>query len=181
MGFVQFRSCCLVLLLALDVQSLVDIAREEAERRKQLEQQGIEAKVIIGNGVSLPPSGNVTTSTGPPTVPEKTSERSDAPKGQASVGRYQTALKKLDREIRQTEERLASRRARFQDERWAPVQLGRSSGRSQPKNSQGKLQAEIEELQIKLKRLQEERFEVYESGKKAGFLPGELEGKGIIP
>ena len=36
------------------LQSLVDIAREEAERRKLLEQQGIEAKVIIGNGVSLP-------------------------------------------------------------------------------------------------------------------------------
>ena len=52
---------------------------------------------------------------------------------------------------------------------------------AKPKNSQSKLQAEIEELQIKLKRLQEERFEVYESGKKAGFLPGELEGKGIIP
>jgi hypothetical protein len=181
MGFLQFRSCCLVFLLALEVQSLVDIAREEAERRKLLEQQGIEGKVIIGNGVSLAPNGNVTTSTGLPTVPEKASVQSDAPKSQASVGRYQTALKKLDREIRQTEERLASRRARFQAERWAPIQLGRSSGRSQAKNSQNKLQAEIEELQIKLKRLQEERFEVYESGKKAGFLPGELEGRGIIP
>jgi hypothetical protein len=26
-----------------------------------------------------------------------------------------------------------------------------------------------------------ERFEVYESGKKAGHMPGELDGKGLIP
>jgi uncharacterized protein (UPF0335 family) len=43
------------------------------------------------------------------------------------------------------------------------------------------LREEIEDLELKLKRLQQERSEVYAEGKKAGFLPGELSGKGIIP
>jgi chromosome segregation ATPase len=170
-----------VLLLFLDMQSLVDVAQKEAERRRLLEEQGIEGKVIVGNGTHLAPNGNITTSTGPPLAPVKKNEKSDSPKNRASVRSYQTSLKKLDREIRQTEERLASRRERLQAEKWAPLKIGRSASRSRTKNSQNQLQKEIDELQIKLRRLREERFEVYEAGKKAGFLPGELEGKGIIP
>jgi len=36
------------------------------------------------------------------------------------------------------------------------------------------------ELEAKLKRLKQERLEAYETGRKAGYLPGELDGKGII-
>lgn len=169
------------MLLALNMQSLVDVAREEAGRRRLLEQQGIEGKVVRGSDVPLAPNGNISTSSGPTIVPEKTSARSGSPKGQASLRSYQTALKKLDREIQQNEERLASRRARLQDEKWVLSKTRRASSRSRTKNSQSQLQAGIEALQIKLKRLRKERFEVYESGKKAGFLPGELDGKGIIP
>jgi len=43
------------------------------------------------------------------------------------------------------------------------------------------MQDQILELQSKLKRLRQERLDIYEAGKKAGFLPGELDGKGIIP
>ena len=50
---VNFRFCCVVLLLTFDMQSLVDLAREEAERRKQLEEQGIQAKIIDGNSSGL--------------------------------------------------------------------------------------------------------------------------------
>jgi chromosome segregation ATPase len=181
MRCLKFRSYCAVLLLAFDMQSLVDVAREETERRKSLEQQGIEGKVVEGNGPSLAPNGNITTSTGPAIVPEKTSTRSGSPKGHATLYNYQTALKKLDREIGQNEERLASRQARLQAEKWVLPKTRRVSGGSRTKSSQGQLQAEIEGLQTKLKRLRKERSEVYELGKKAGFLPGELENKGLVP
>jgi hypothetical protein len=177
MRCLKIRSCCVILLLALDMQSLVDVARQEAERRKQLEQQGIKGKVIEANGGSVAPKGNVTTSTGPSIAPEKTPQRSDSTKVRASLGRFQTALKKLDREIQKTENRLASMRARLQAEKRAPIRLGRSSGSSKSRNSQSQLQNQIDDLQQKLKQLRDERFDVWESGKKAGFLPGELEGR----
>ena len=182
MKVIGLRSCCLVLLLSWSMQSLVDIAREEAERRKRLKEQGIEGKVIEGNAIHLSPHGNITTSTGPTAAaPREPSAKSGSDKSQTSVRSYRTALQKLDREIQQTEARLTSRRSRLQSERWAPPKSGRSSTRSSGKNSQSQLQAEIEDLQIKLKQLREERFQIYEAGKKAGFLPGELEGKGLIP
>jgi hypothetical protein len=171
-----------ILLFALDMQSLVDFAREEAERRKQLEQQGIDGKVIEGNGLHLTPDiGNITTSTSPPIANERASAKADSVNSQTSIRPFQTALKKLDREIQQNEARLASRQARLQDEKWESLKTGRSSSRGQKKDAKSQLQTEIEELQIKLKQLRNERFEVYESGRKAGFLPGELDGKGIIP
>ncbi len=176
MRSLNFKFCCVVLILALDMQSLVDVAREEAERRRQLDQQGIKGKVIEGNGIPAAPGGNVTTSTGTIYVPEKSSARSDSSKSPSSLRKYQTALKKLDREIQKTEDRLASKQARLQAEKWAPVKLGRSSG-SKAGNSQSQLQNQIEELELKLKQLRDERFDVWESGKKAGFLPGELEGR----
>ena len=76
---------------------------------------------------------------------------------------------------------LAAKRARMQAEKWANLKSGKSSRGNGAENQQSRLQAEIDALQIKLKQLRDERFEVYEAGKRAGFLPGELEGKGIIP
>jgi predicted nucleic acid-binding Zn-ribbon protein len=127
------------------------------------------------------PNGNITTSTGPSIAPERVSARSDPAKGQASLRRYQSALKKLDREIKKTETSLASKRARLRAEKSAPIKMGRSSGSGKTRNLQSQLQNQIEELQIKLKQLRKERLDVYDSGKKAGFLPGELEERGLIP
>ena len=39
----------------------------------------------------------------------------------------------------------------------------------------------IKDWEVKLKRLRQDRFETYDAGLKAGFLPGELDGKGIWP
>ena len=173
--------CCLALLFIFDVQSLVDVAREEAERRRLLQEQGIEAKVIEVNAVNPEPDGNMSIPERRPDVREKSSAQSNSPKGQSSALRYRSTLQKLDREIQQAEERLKSKQARLQSERWALPKTGRISGRSRTKDSSSRLKAEIEELQIKLKLLQNQRFEAYESGKKAGFLPGELDGKYYVP
>jgi hypothetical protein len=177
MRFPKFGTCCLALLFFFNLQSLVDLAREEAERRRLLEQQGIKGKVIENNVVDSASNGNGSGATRSSALPEITAARSDSPKSRPSVSRYRSALQKLDRDIQQSEDRLASRQARLQAEKRAHPKTGRSSGRSRTKSSGSQLQAEIEELQIKLKRLREERFEAYESGKKAGFLPGELDGK----
>jgi hypothetical protein len=173
--------CCLALLFIFDVQSLVDIAREEAERRRLLEEQGIEAKVIGANAVNPEPDENMSIPARRPDRREDSSVRSDSSKGRSSVLKYRTALQKLDREIQQTEERIKSKQARLESDRWKLPKIGRISGRSRTKDSSSQLKAEIEELRTKLKRLQKERFEVYESGKKAGFLPGELDGKYYVP
>jgi hypothetical protein len=178
---VTFRSCWSAAFLILCMQSLADIAREEAERRKLLEQQGIEGKVVEGDAAHLAPNGNLTVSTVASTGSKKPSSQISSQKDKASLRSFRSALQKLDRAIRKDEDRLKSLRARLQAERWAPPKIGRVSSRDQTTDSQDRLKSEIEELQISLKRLREERFEIYESGKKAGFLPGELDGKGIVP
>ena len=76
---------------------------------------------------------------------------------------------------------LAAKRARMQAEKWANLKGGKSSTGGGAENPQIRLQSEIDALQLKLEQLRDERFEAYETGKRAGFLPGELEGKGIIP
>jgi chromosome segregation ATPase len=178
----RFGACCIFLLLTLDAQSLVDFARQEAERRRQLEQQGVHGKVIEGNGQRLEPdSGNLSTSTEPGVTHGTASGRQDTAKDQASLRRFQTALRKLDREIQRTDSRLASLQSRIRAEKWENVKTGRSAGRSRTKDSRSKSQAEMEKLQAKLKELRDERFEVIEAGKKMGFFPGELDGKGLMP
>ncbi len=173
---------CILLLFTLNTQSLVDFARQEAERRRQLEQQGVHGKVIEGNGEHLAPdSGNLSTSTETGVTRETASGRQDTEKDQASLRRFQTALRKLDREIQRTDSRLASLQARIRAEKWENVKTGRSAGRSRTKDSRSKSQAEMEKLQAKLKELHDERFEVFEAGRKLGFLPGELDGKGMMP
>ena len=107
--------------------------------------------------------------------------QSDSHKGRKSVVSYRTALQKLDQQIRQSEERIAALQTRLQAEKWSLHKIRRTSSRSRTKNPVSQLQAQIQDLQTKIKRLHEERFEVYEAGKKAGFLPGELEGKYTDP
>ena len=181
MRILKLRSCGLILLLAFCLQSLVDVAREEAERRRRLEEQGITAKVFDGIAAPPAPNGNITTSTVAGTGQKETPVRDNSAKGQPSLRGFRSALQKLDRSIQQTESRLAATSARLQDEKWSIPKSGKASGRGGTKDLKSRLQAEIDELQAKLKQLQDERLEVYSAGKKAGFLPGELDGKGLIP
>lgn len=181
MKIATFHPCCAVVLLLFYMQSLVDVAREEAERRKHLEEQGIEATVIDGYAIGAARSANVTTSTEPVTKPREAPADAGSAKGQSSVQSYRSALKKLDRAIQQNQARLASLRTRLQAEKWGNSNSGKSSSPAGTRDRQLLLQSEIEELQLKLKQLRNERLEVYDAGKKAGFLPGELEGKGIVP
>jgi uncharacterized protein (DUF3084 family) len=177
----QFGTLCLALLLVFDMQSLMDFARQEAERRRQLQEQGIQAKVIVNNTAGTASSGEEAASEAPPAKANKRATRSDSPQSHRSVGSYRTALQKLDRQIQQIEERLSSLRAQLHAEKWSLSKTRRASGRSKPKKSASQLQTEIDGLQLKVKHLRDERFDIYESGRKAGFLPGELEGKYTNP
>ncbi len=173
-------SFLMILLLAFGPQSLADAAREEAERRQRIEEQGVAVKVIELNAAGQVLQGNVTTSTESGIPPRETRAKRESSKNQASVRSYRTALQKLDRSIKETESRLALKRSRMQSVKWAMPKSGKASDR-RGKDNPDQLQAEVEELEFKLKQLRDERFEVYEEGKRAGFLPGELDGKGILP
>ena len=167
--------------LLLSMQNLSDIARQESERRKMLEQQGIEGKVIEPEAVQSSQKGSLTVSTSPPSKTPREKPES-ASKGQASLRSFKSTLQKLDRAIRQNEERLESRRARLHSARSEILlRSGRTSSSGRESNAASRLQEQIEDLEMKLKQLREERFETYQAGKRAGFMPGELDGKGIIP
>jgi hypothetical protein len=177
----KFRSCCLAALIMLGMQSLADVAQKEAERRKQVEQQGLQVKTIEGNGEPIAPTGNLTVSTSLKSTPQKEAEPTHPQKNRASIRYYRSALQKLDQAIRKDEMRLESLRGRLQSEKWALPKIGRLSRSDASTGNQDKLQEQIEELQAKIQLAREERDEIYRSGKKDGFLPGELDGKGIIP
>jgi predicted RNase H-like nuclease (RuvC/YqgF family) len=171
----------MAIYIAMGLQSLADIARQEAERRKLLDEQGIEGKVIAGNPASSSSRGNLTLSTPSPVKSKKKFTENTSSKNQSSLRTFRNALQKLDKAIRQGEKRLESRRARLQAERWAPIKAGKITGRGTNEDIQSRLREEIEDLQGKLKELRQERADIYDEGKKAGFLPGELDGKGLMP
>lgn len=176
----RFDSYCLVLLAVLGMQSLSEVAREEAARRQILDQQGIEAKVIEGDAASWVPNGNVTQWTPSASPPSRKNSTNASPNPGARI--YRNALQKLDKAIREEERRLESKQERLQSSRWALPKVGPlTSARSRTAETRVKLQSEIEEIQEKIKELQREGREIYEAGIKAGFLPGELDGKGIVP
>jgi hypothetical protein len=181
MRVINLRSCRLAAIFLYLLQSLGDVAREEAERRRLLEQQGIEGKVIEGDGTQLAPHGNLSTFTPQSSPARKTKPASDSGRSPSSVRSYRSALQRLDRSIRQDQERLDSQRARLQAEKWAPPKVGPVSKSGGSAGTQARLQREIDELESKLKRIRRERQEIYEKGRKAGFLPGELDGRGLIP
>jgi len=164
-----------------DAETLADVARKEADRRKRLEQEGIEGKVIDADAVIKSSSGNLTVSTvsgkesEDSTVKNKTSEK------RSSVRSYRNALKKLDREIQKAKEDLEKLREKLRKERWAPLKIGRRSNSGQSEEKRNRMQAEIDELESDLRDFRRERSEIYNEGRRAGFLPGELDGKGIIP
>jgi hypothetical protein len=161
----------------LCLQSLADIARQEAERRRQLDRQGIEAKSITMESAASASPGNVTLSSMPPSSTKQKNTTSADARENRSVRGFSSALRKLDNAIRQTEGRLQTKRTSAQSQSGALLK-GKNDSRGK---SASRLQEEIRELEMKLEQLKQERLETYQAGKKAGFLPGELDGKGIIP
>jgi hypothetical protein len=170
----KFISISVLVILCL--QSLADVAREEAERRSAMDRQGVEAKVI--DSIPQNENGNMTLSTGP--LSPKLKEPPPA-KDKASVHKISGDLQRLDRKIRQTQDRLELRRVRLQTERWAIPKTGKVSGHGDTERTQNRLLQEIVQLQKSLEQLQQERRDLYDRGLKAGYLPGELTGKGITP
>jgi predicted RNase H-like nuclease (RuvC/YqgF family) len=184
-------SCLLVALCATllsadenpdqDAQSLAEIARREGERRMQLDQLGIEGKVIDGNPEQLAPKGNLTVFTPKSPAHKDTPTSSASPKSKPSIRSLRTKLQKLDREIKKGEDSIEMLRTRLHEARWALPKIGKVKEDNQNVALQRRLREQIEELEIKLKYMREERRENYEMGRKAGYLPGDLEGKGIVP
>ena len=159
-------------------QSLADLARREAERRKLLE--GVEGKTIGDAEARQVSGGNISTSS-PPQNSGKTLEKQTSPKSGTSLKTYRAAIEKLDREIRQSREKLIALRERLADLRWALPGTGKLSASSVSELSLEKLSAQVQELEMKLKQLERDRLQIYDEGRKAGYLPGELDGKGIVP
>lgn len=158
-------------------QSLAEAARKEADRRRSLEEQGVQAKVIDNAGVARVSNGNITTSI----VRPSESKAVLHPSPKRSPGSIRTTLTRIDREIWETAEKLKSVRARADAMRWASPKTGRITRHRAREPAEERLQSEIANLELKLERLRKERFDAYAAGLKAGFLPGELDGKGITP
>jgi hypothetical protein len=177
----NIRSCCLAACVFFGAQSLSDVAREEAERRRRIDQQGIESKVIESGDPRTNREEHRASSS--QSSDRQTGSRGEKPSSgdRASVRSYRTKLQKLDRTIRQDEERLELKRRRLESERWALPKPGRLSAGNKSADVQEKLKREIDELQIKLRELRRERTETYAEGLRLGFLPGELDGKGVVP
>jgi chromosome segregation ATPase len=156
-------------------QSLVEVARKEAERRQNLKE--VQARQIDGaDPARIAPEGAISTSStgpAPPTakaVPARQESRE-------SLRSYQSRLQKLDRDIAQAEQKLTVLRLRADAERWAPVKTAKGSVNMGSTSAANQLRWQIAELEAKLSDLREERSDVFQAGKRAGYLPGELEGR----
>jgi hypothetical protein len=174
---------CFVLLLSYGEsvgQSLAEAARKEAERRKSLEQQGIEGKVIRSETLGRGAGANITTSK----LPEnRRAGPAREPSGgsRLSAASYRSTLRKLDHEIRRCEDRLTVLRQRHDAEQRSMSRSGRFSRSDITSDARERRFWQIQAMESRLKLLRQERIETYDAGKKAGFLPGELDGHGIMP
>ena len=164
---------------AFDLQSLAEAARKEAERRQGLSRQDLKVKRFETCDLAqLAPGGTISLS----------SPRSDAalplaaakPPPRPSLFSFQSRLQKLDRDILQAEDNLKQLQARAESERWSPARAAKGSGGFVLSSSAGQLASQIQELEAKLVRLRLDRSNTFLDGRKAGFLPGELENRGII-
>jgi len=161
-------------------QSLAEAARKEAERRKILEQQEIKGKVI--NSESLERNSGAAVSTSKlPGGPGRPGPGLPSASDRRTVVSYRSALLRLDQNIRQGEDRLAALKRRYEEEKDTLPRLGRITGRNAAGSTRERLRRQIEEMQVKLRRLRQDRLETYDAGRKAGFMPGELDGHGIVP
>jgi len=181
-GVKRRQSFLLILLLgtifvpAVEPQSLADLAKKEAERRKLLEKRGVKAKVITREDLRSG-TGNISQFS----RLEKHSPKGGKPRPRGSVKSYRNRLKKLDRDIRAAEGRIRLLRLRMAAEKRSR-DLTIRTGRSARQNSnQDRLHWQILELEAKLKQSKRDRSDTFRAGIKAGFLPGELEDRGIIP
>jgi predicted RNase H-like nuclease (RuvC/YqgF family) len=189
MGNAKILTCLITICIlgipwvtpAFAMQSLADAARREAERRERIERLGIEEKVIEGNGTCSSLKGNVSVFTPSNANPEAGIQASHDPENRSSLSQYRTKLQKLDKGIREGEVRLEKLRDQLDSLRRKSLEIGNFKGFSRNEESRDRVEVQIEELQADLKLLRKERRELYDSGRKDGFLPGELEGKGIIP
>lgn len=161
-------------------QSLAEVARKEAERRQKLAQQGVQEKRIeASDPAQLAPGGTISLSS---PDPRPAPARAPATKAEprASLRSFQTRLQKLDRDIVQAEDRLKLLRARLEAERWAPIKTAKGSKGSASSAGLEQLRWQIVEQEGKLARLRQDRSDTFQAGRKAGYLPGELEGRGIM-
>jgi chromosome segregation ATPase len=156
--------------------SLADLARKETERRQELDRQGIEArKIEESEAAARARDGTITTSS---PVTNNAAPKTSPPKAEAreSLRSFQSRIEKLDRDISQGELKLQMLRARADAERRKPVTL-RGSGKSASTASADALQRQIQELETKLESTRRERGDVFQAGRRAGYLPGELEDR----
>ena len=161
-------------------QSLAEAARREAERRQKLDREGVQEKRIEAADLArLAPGGAISTFA-PGSGPAPASPSAAKPEPRASLRSFQTRLQKLDRDILQAEDQLKQLKARADAERWAPVKVLKGSARSDPAAARAQLRRQIAELEVKLARLRVERGDTLFAGRKAGYLPGELENRGIV-
>ncbi len=90
-------------------------------------------------------------------------------------------LQKLDQAIRKEERQLALKREKLEAGRRTlpgPGPLDARSG-GWKREARERLEAEIREIGERLVELRRARADCYDEGRKAGFLPGELDGRGI--
>lgn len=161
-------------------QSLAEVARKEAERRRSIDEQGIPVKRIdtYGQPPSAPGGAISVFSVERSSAPKSPSTSKTEPR--ASLRSYQTRLQKLDRDIAQAEERLKLLRARSDAERWVPTKTAKGSRGSGTSSAQDSLHWQILEWEGKLAGLRRDRSDTFQAGRKAGYLPGELENRGIF-
>ena len=124
----------------------------------------------------IAPNGNLSTSK-PARIAASREQVEPAARMSGLLRSFQTRLHKLDREISRSDGRLELLRSRLSAERRASEGTRREASAS----SLERLRQQIGELELKLGQLREERADTYRAGRKAGFLPGELEDRGIIP
>jgi len=161
-------------------QSLAEAARREAERRQKLDREGVQEKRIEATDLArLAPGGAISTfAPGSGLAPASVSAAKSEPP--VSLRSFQTRLQKLDRDIQQAEGQLKQLKVRADAERWAPVKVLKGSGGTDPAAARARLRSQIAELEGKLARLRVERGDTFFAGRKAGYLPGELENRGIV-
>jgi hypothetical protein len=182
------RACIGILLLwlgtnwcaAFGLQSLAEAARKEAERRQGLDQQNIKVKRIETCDLAQLVSGGTISLSSPRSDAALPLAAAAKPPPRPTLRSFQTRLQKLDRDILQAEDRLKQLRARAEAERWSPAKPAKGSMGFVQSSSSMQLASQIQELEAKLVRLHMDRSNTFQDGRKAGFLPGELENRGVI-
>jgi hypothetical protein len=165
-----------VMPISLPAQSLAEAARKESERRRILEERGISGRVIEQQDTTqLGLNGSL--SVFAPVPASRPAEKPAVAIERGAPNSFRKALQNLDHEIRQGEDRLILLKEKITTARRAPPVLTRSSRSNSRALSTNRLQDDVREWELKLKRLRQDRLDTYTAGRKAGFLPGELDWK----